>query len=245
MYPYGIAVDSSGYVYVADSNNYRIQKFGALPLTQISGLTVTGEGAHPVYVWLKDNAGNLDYTNRATANLKLDTTAPSNPTACDGWSDKNKTTGISSGETYDYNNPYFEWSNASDAGSGVAGYHVYYGTNGAADPATAGAYQDPVSYEVTSPMTPGQTYHLRIKTKDNAGNTATNTYEAFSYIKYLAASSYTTKVGSNEEWSWKNSNPGDKVPSGTIDDWFWRTWGHNSGRKVPSGEAHDWIWGEE
>jgi hypothetical protein len=59
------------------------------------------------------------------------------------------------------------------------------------------------------------------------------------------SSYYMTKVGSNEEWSWKNAQPSDKVPSGTIDDWFWRTWIHNSGRKVPSGEARDWNWGDE
>jgi len=27
LYPYGVAVDSSGNVYVADTNNHRIQKF--------------------------------------------------------------------------------------------------------------------------------------------------------------------------------------------------------------------------
>jgi sugar lactone lactonase YvrE len=242
--PYQATVDPSGNVYVADSLNNRIQKFN-LGCTQAGGITVTGDGTHDAHVWLKDNAGNLNYTNRATANLKLDTTAPTNPTTCDGWSDKNKTTGISSGGTYDYNNPYFEWSNASDTASGVAGYYVYYGTSGAADPATAGAYQDPVSYEVTSPMTPGQTYHLRIKAKDNAGNTATNTYEAFSYNKLLSESSYTTKVGSNEEWVWRTAQTGEAVPSGSAEAWQWLTWEAGSGRKVPSGEAHDWMWGEE
>jgi hypothetical protein len=94
-------------------------------------------------------------------------------------------------------------------------------------------------------MTGGQTYHLRIKAKDNAGNTSADTLEAFSYIKFLSESSFTTKVGSNEEWMWKKAATGEAVSSGTINDWFWRTWESGSGRKVPSGEAHDWIWGEE
>jgi len=70
-------------------------------------------------------------------------------------------------------------------------------------------------------------------------------YDMGAYECYLTSSSYKTRVGSNEEWSWKNTQTGDKIPSGTIDDWFWRTWNSGSGRKVPSGEAHDWIWGEE
>jgi hypothetical protein len=94
-------------------------------------------------------------------------------------------------------------------------------------------------------MTPGQTYHLRIKAKDNAGNTATNTYEAFSYNKLLSESSYTTKVGSNEEWVWRTAQTGEAVPSGSAEAWQWLTWEAGSGRKVPSGEAHDWMWGEE
>jgi len=213
-------------------------------ITQISGIMVITEGTHAVYVWLKDNAGNVNYTSRATTNLRLDTTAPSNPTACNGWSDKNKATVISSGGTYNYSNPYFEWSNASDTNSGVAGYYVYYGTDGAADPFIAGTYKIPASYEVTASMNHGQTYHLRIKTKDSAGNTATDTFEAFSYT-LVAESSYTTKVGSNEEWSWRVVGSGEKVTSGTPFNWQWRTWKSVPDMKVPSGEAHDWRWADE
>jgi len=42
----------------------------------IDGITVSGDGAHPIYIWLKDNAGNVNYVNRGTTTLYLDTTRP-------------------------------------------------------------------------------------------------------------------------------------------------------------------------
>jgi len=42
----------------------------------ITSITVSGDGPHPIYLWLKDNVGNINYVNRSTTTLKLDTTAP-------------------------------------------------------------------------------------------------------------------------------------------------------------------------
>jgi alpha-tubulin suppressor-like RCC1 family protein len=48
-------------------------------ITSISGISVSGEGVHIIYVWLKDNAGNVDHNNRNSISLKLDASSPANP----------------------------------------------------------------------------------------------------------------------------------------------------------------------
>lgn len=108
-----------------------------------------------------DNQGNECMENRAYRGVYIDRTAPTNPTA------------VSPGCTATSNvwqntcsNANFTWSGATDAGSGIAGYYYYWGTSGTADPATwttAAAY-DPAS------IPSGDTYYLRVKTQDNAGN---------------------------------------------------------------------------
>jgi hypothetical protein len=122
----------------------------------------------------------------------------------------------------------------SGEGTGSWDYIVSWGDNIAT-----------TQYTDTAGLIPSTSYRYRVRAY-NGDQVLTYPGSAI-YTKTLATMSsyYMTKVGSNEEWSWKNSNPGDKVPSGTIDDWFWRTWNSGSGRKVPSGEAHDWKWGEE
>ena len=46
-------------------------------ISQISGITVSADGSHPVYVWLKDNAGNINFNNRDSTSLYLDSSPPS------------------------------------------------------------------------------------------------------------------------------------------------------------------------
>jgi hypothetical protein len=79
----------------------------------------------------------------------------------------------------------------------------------------------------------------------NEDQVITNPSSVLSVKTISAASPYTTKVGSNEGWSWRSVQPGEKMQSGTPLDWQWRIWKSEPGMKVPSGEAHDWIWGDE
>jgi sugar lactone lactonase YvrE len=48
-------------------------------LAQISGITATGAGAHPAFLWLEDGVGNADHTNSATAMLRYDPDPPGSP----------------------------------------------------------------------------------------------------------------------------------------------------------------------
>ncbi len=56
------------------------------PLTnRLDGLTVPSEGVHSLFIWLRDNAGNADYRNRAQAPaLKYDATPPTTTAALTG-----------------------------------------------------------------------------------------------------------------------------------------------------------------
>ncbi len=125
----------------------------------------------------------------------IDTTPPANPTSAAGYSSSNKTTTLTSGNWYNYSTPYFEWNGASDSSSGVAGYYVYFGTDGTADPATSGIHQTSASYTVSTALTSGSTYYLRIKAKDNAGYIASSTYTAFTF--QYDSSDPTNTTGSN------------------------------------------------
>ncbi|MHA1321125.1 MAG: hypothetical protein ACTSQ1_15145, partial [Promethearchaeota archaeon] len=46
-------------------------------IESITGISVTTDDNHTVYVWLVDDAGNVDYINFATTQLYLDATDPS------------------------------------------------------------------------------------------------------------------------------------------------------------------------
>ena len=49
-------------------------------LASLDDISVSGDGVHPVYVWLKDHAGNVNVSNRSSTDLQLDTFRPGAPT---------------------------------------------------------------------------------------------------------------------------------------------------------------------
>lgn len=91
-------------------------------------------------------------------------------------------TTLASNTWYPYATPYFEWVAPTDNGAaGVAGYFVYFGTTNSATPSTAGTFQTGTTYSPTpGSLVSGQTYYLRIQTKDRAQNLSP-IYSSFSY----------------------------------------------------------------
>lgn len=89
-------------------------------------------------------------------------------------------TSLTSTEWYAYPSPSFTWAGAADVGdAGLAGYFVYFGTDGTAVPSTAGSFQTGTTYSASN-LVNGSTYYLRLQSKDNAQNVST-TYSAFTY----------------------------------------------------------------
>lgn len=103
-------------------------------------------------------------------------TAPSSLTALD---QSGGLVSLTTNTWYPYTAPSFSWSGASDAGSGIAGYYVYFGTDNTADPQTAGTFQVANTF-VPSGLTSGTTYYLRVRARDNAQNVS-SIYAAFIY----------------------------------------------------------------
>ena len=114
-----------------------------------------------------------------------DITEPTNPSAVSAYTDGTKVTSMSTDTWYNHTAPYFEWPDvdamggATDGvgGSGVAGYYVYFGIDSGADPVT---FQTANNYTAGS-LSAGQTYYLKIMTKDNAGMITATSYNAFTY----------------------------------------------------------------
>jgi N-acetylneuraminic acid mutarotase len=114
-----------------------------------------------------------------------DIAEPTNPSAVSAYTSVAKTAGITTNTWYNHAAPYFEWpavdavGGATDGvgGSGVAGYYVYFGIDSNADPVT---FQTTTNY-TASGLSAGQTYYLKIMTKDNAGMISPTAYSAFSY----------------------------------------------------------------
>ncbi len=124
-----------------------------------------------------------------TINYYQDLTAPSNPAAITTYSSSNKTIELTESDAwYSYTSPYFDWPDEetaggatdSSTGSGVVGYYVYFGTNESADPAVSGELTSDTYYQAQNLVT-GQTYYLRIKTADDAGNTQEEIWQPFIY----------------------------------------------------------------
>jgi hypothetical protein len=81
-----------------------------------------------------------------TINYTSDTTAPDvTGLSATGFSAEGGTALVSGGE-YEHRNPYFTFSGVTDAGVGIEGYYVYFGSNDSADPEVDGNYQYTTNY---------------------------------------------------------------------------------------------------
>jgi len=134
------------------------------------------------HVRTKDQAGNWNPDAAHKGPFRIDTNAPSNPTTSAETHGAPRDTWQSS-----IDDPDFTWSGASDGeGSGIAGYHVYWGT----DPSgTSTIWTTNARYDPPAVSTPGadlspqpanagsdpslsgpHTYYLRVQTKDHVGH---------------------------------------------------------------------------
>lgn len=101
---------------------------------------------------------------------KGDTTDPINPTDLKAYNNSDKLDEFSTNSWHNQISPYFEWSNSSDAQSGIAGYFIYFGATADADPVSAGSFQTGLSYLSSIVLESGSDYYLRFVTRDRAGN---------------------------------------------------------------------------
>ena len=134
------------------------------------------------YIKITINDGQLDQSTPPTTSLTIDNVNPSNPTAPAGaWRTASKTDGITNDSWQsDDDTPYFEWSGASDTGSSVAGYSIYWGNSASGEPGTS-QEQVGTSYGEISSTGDG-TFYLRARTFDSYGNyTSALTLFTFKY----------------------------------------------------------------
>lgn len=111
-----------------------------------------------------------------------DTTPPTNPTTITAWPSPERGTALVSGQWYAHPNPFFEWTGATDSGSGIAGYWVYFGTTATADPVLAGSYQRSASYRSTVELLSGVPHYLRVRAVDLAGNVGSASPASHTYL---------------------------------------------------------------
>lgn len=146
--------------------------------TNIQTFPVTEDG----FLWqaiLFGNGNQLVTLNEVVLESTSDLVVPSAPNTLTALDQSGGLVSLTTNTWYGYTAPYFSWSGASDGGSGIAGYYVYFGTDNTADPQTAGTFQAGSTF-IPSGMTSGTTYYLRIRTWDNAQNVSA-IYAAFIY----------------------------------------------------------------
>jgi len=126
---------------------------------------VSSDGAHNVYVWLRDAAGNVDYTTYDFVILSLDTTDPSSPSGLAA--DPSSWT-----STDDFD---LSWSNPADL-SGIAG--AYYKLYSAPTSDTDGTYQAGADITSITGITVGSegAHNIYVWLRDAAGNVDYTTY---------------------------------------------------------------------
>lgn len=148
-----------------------------------------------------------------TVSFNNEDNPPTNPNNVTGLTQQVGGQALANGQSYSNEHPYFSWSGASDPGSGVEGYYVYFGTDKSADPETGGTFQTSATYTVNAAMQDG-TYYLRIKTKDNNGNVSADAWDAFTYV-YSGVSPYLSETRTTQD----DFNKGtlDNVSASSVD----------------------------
>ncbi len=151
---------------------------------------ISGADTNAYYfrIQTRDNAMNVT-SDGAILNGFLDATPPNNVSAITALSGSGGSP-IVANTWYNHSAPQFSWSAPTDdlpnpnpdgeSVSGVEGYYVYFGTNQAAVPKNSGTFVTSTTYIPTG-LVSGNTYYLRIQTRDKALNTSPAIYDAFTY----------------------------------------------------------------
>jgi parallel beta-helix repeat protein len=152
--------DTSGIVtgayYKLDSQPTSAENGTWVDTKPITGINVTGDGVHTIYVWLKDKAGNIDHTKNSSTLIYVDTARPlaNKPTA-----------------PGDYNNTgtvNWSWEPFLGTASGISGYYVSVGTFPGGNDTVKDVWTTDTWYEQTG-LEDGKTYYCKIKMKNGAG----------------------------------------------------------------------------
>lgn len=139
-----------------------------LPVTEMPGgpaatfTPTAGDTWYAFSAWAENGGGRM--AAAPVTYLAIDTMPP-DPPRITAFGDRHMTVPLESGRTYTHPAPHFV-VDAADAGSGIAGYHVYWGTSETADPAV---WIDEPAYTASTLTAPG-VYFLHVQAEDNAGN---------------------------------------------------------------------------
>ena len=225
---FGSGIDNPSGPVVADKDGKLSGKAKALNAGYIdfntapagSNVVITA-GNFAGHAWSED-LGWIDFSGVSAPGYNPDLLPPDNPVV--SAESTMGGTALTSGNWYNFQTPYFSWPAPTDYAngitpSGIAGYYVYFGTNGATEPVN---YQGGMSF--TSPNLGSNfgTYYLRIKTKDVAGNIS-NPATLFTYKYETAAPTAPTYVSvtpsgysraNNFTFLWSVTGPSAATDSG-------------------------------
>lgn len=149
------------------------------------------EGAHTLYYYSSDDAGNTE--QEKTYNFTLDSTPPSEiPSFTPYGRIGANYTALSITGPHKDPEPRFEWTQATDSVSGIKGYYVLWTTDINEDPVVKGIFQSSTSFVVPR-LTSKGSYYLKIKTVDNNGNISPGSYISYNADPDLIAPSLKIK----------------------------------------------------
>ena len=192
-------------------------------ITTLTNLTVTAEGEHTVWVWLVDNATNVNYTTAQTVALRYDTsiTAPVNLTVTPAaWTNANTFT--------------VKWDNPADL-SGIAGVRYSVDVTPAGDLSGTLRATPGITTLTSLTVTAEGTHTVWIWLEDSAGNVDHTTAQTAS-LRYDATPPTTVTITAPEHisatqflvsWSAQDATSGVATYtiaySGTADT-AWQAW---------------------
>lgn len=201
----GVSGDSQAVIYTRSSANKSLWS----SWQPLAGKRITSPEQRYMQfkVVLSGTGASTPTISNISINYTQETTPPGLPSQLNAYSKEDKEEALTSGSTYTHLHPYFTWSGASDGvnGSGIDGYYVYFGKDSSADPKTEGSYHKEAAYTVSTPMTAGEVYYLRIKAVDGLGNSsAASTYFSYRY-SYISPPGSILKTTSSDFSNGQNS----------------------------------------
>jgi len=145
------------------------------------------------YIQIKFTLGSGDriysgVINEYEISYYVDADLPTNPTSITGYSSATQSASIATNNWYNHTAPNFDWPDVDalggatdgEAGSGISGYYVYFGTDSDATAYDDGELQTATSYTAGT-LVSGYTYYLKVRAVDDAGNLATSDWAAYTY----------------------------------------------------------------